>query len=488
MNMGQIRETLTRRRFLALTGSAAGVAALVSLLEGRLQLPNGSSAAAANSSNDGSVPPATRRASRVIYLHQSGAPSQMDLFDYKPMLAKWHGKELPASVRNNQRLTELTANQKSLPVTNSKFRFAQYGQSGAWLSELLPHHRKVVDDVCFIRSVHTEAINHVQASSFLHSGSEQPGRPSLGSWLSYGLGRINEDLPAYVVLTSRGSALRGGESLQSRLWSSGFLPSQHQGVKFRSKGDPVLYLSNPSGDRKPTSPGMAGTLSQLNRSTHTRYADPEILARIEQFELAYRMQHALPDVVDLSDEPDSTFELYGSDARRKGTFASNCLLARRLAERGVRFIQLFHRGWDQHSSINFDLPKQALDVDQASAALVQDLKQRGMLEDTLVIWGGEFGRTVFCQGELSRNDYGRDHHPRCFTMWMAGGGTKPGMTYGATDDYSYNVAENPVHVHDLNATILHCLGIDHRKLTYRWKGRDFRLTDVGGNVVQDILS
>lgn len=427
------------------------------------------------------------RAKRIIYLHQGGAPSQVDLFDHKPVLAEWHGKDLPDSVRQGQRLTELTANQTSLPITSSKFKFAQYGQSGAWLSELLPHHQKIVDQVCFVRSMHTEAINHVQAASFTQTGSEQPGRPSMGAWVSYGLGSLNDDLPAYVVLTSKGSAFRGGESLQQRLWSSGFLPAEHQGVKFRSKADPVLYLSNPPGISRDQRRLQLDYLGKLNRRTFEAYGDLETAARMEQFEMAFRMQQSIPPLANLSDEPDSTFELYGEDARTPGTFAANCVLARRLAERDVRFIQLFHRGWDQHSAVNFDLPKQAKDVDQASAALVQDLAQRGMLEDTLVIWGSEFGRTVYCQGELSSPNYGRDHHPRCFTIWMAGGGIQPGTVYGETDELGYNVVENPVHVHDLNATILHCLGVDHRQLTFRFKGRDFRLTDVAGRIVEDLL-
>ena len=481
--MNCLRDLLTRRRWLAVTSSGVGLAALATLYRDRLT-GSSNNHQVGTSSDDMREP----RAKRVIYLHQAGAPAQMDLFDYKPQLERWRGSELPASVRQGQRLTALTATQKSLPVTPSSFSFRQHGQSGAWLSELLPEHAKIVDDICFVRSMHTEAINHVQADSFLHTGSEQPGRPSLGAWLSYGLGRENDDLPAYVVLTSKGSALRGGESLQSSLWANGFLPAQHQGVKLRSQGEPVLYLSNPPGIDAAARRDMLDALAQLNQQTYQRYKDPETLARIEQFEIANRMQRSVPELADFSDESESTFKLYGKDARQPGTFAANCLLARRLAERNVRFIQLFHRGWDQHSSINFDLPKQARDVDQASAALVVDLKQRGLLEDTLVVWGSEFGRTVYCQGEITRTDYGRDHHPRCFTIWMAGGGVRAGMAYGQTDDYSYNVVDRPVHIHDLNATILHCLGIDHRKLTYRWNGRDFRLTDVGGNVISDILS
>lgn len=427
------------------------------------------------------------KAKRVIYLHQAGAPSQVDLFDYKPDLQTWHGKNLPDSVRQGQRLTELTANQASLPLVASKFRFAQYGQSGAWLSELLPYHRQIVDRVCFVRSMYTEAINHVQAASFTHTGSEQPGRPSLGAWLSYGLGSLNENLPTYVVLTSKGSAYRGGESLQQQLWSNGFLPSTHQGVQFRSQKEAVLYLSDPQHLPHQVRRHQLNAIDQINRLAYSQVGDAQALARIEQFEMAFRLQSSVPELTNLSDEPESTYQLYGDAARQPGTFAYNCLLARRLAERNVRFIQLFHRGWDQHSAINYELPKQAQDVDQASAALVLDLERRGLLDETLVVWGSEFGRTSFSQGDINQAGYGRDHHPRCFTVWMAGGGVRSGMVYGLTDELGYNVVENGVHVHDLNATILHCLGIDHRRLSFPFKGREFRLTDVAGHVVGDIL-
>jgi hypothetical protein len=427
------------------------------------------------------------KAKRVIYLHQAGAPSQIDLFDYKPSLSKWHGKNLPDSVRQGQRLTELTANQAELSLAASKFRFARYGHSGAWLSELLPHHRQIVDKVCFVQSMYTEAINHVQAASFTHTGSEQPGRPSLGAWLSYGLGSINSDLPAYVVLTSKGSAYRGGESLQQQLWSSGFLPPEHQGVQFRSQRDAVLYLSSPQHLPAQLRRRQFDALSRVNRLAMDESGDEQTLARIEQFEMAFRMQASVPALTNLADEPESTYQLYGQQARQPGTYAYNCLLARRMAERNVRFIQLFHRGWDQHSSLNYELPKQAADVDQASAALVLDLEQRGLLDDTLVVWGSEFGRTSFSQGALDDPNYGRDHHPRCYTLWLAGGGVRAGIVHGKTDELGYNVEENPVHVHDLNATLLHCLGIDHRRLTFPHQGRDFRLTDVAGTVVNDLL-
>ncbi|MCA9126678.1 MAG: DUF1501 domain-containing protein [Planctomycetales bacterium] len=488
-----------RRRFLVNAGCSIGLAALATLFV-RNQWNSTRRVVRRNPAVDDHPPlgklvaSRSRRsyspggaANRIIYLHQGGAPSQLDLFDYKGQLAKWHGSELPDSVRQGQRLTDLTANQASLPLTASKFRFKQYGSAGAWLSEILPCHQEIVDDVCFVRSMYTEAINHVQAASLTHTGSQQPGRPSLGAWLSYGLGSLNDNLPTYVVLTSKGSAFRGGESLQQRLWSNGFLSAKHQGVKFRSNQDPVLYLSNPAGLSREQRRQQLDCLSLLNQDAYQRYGDPAITDRIEQFEMAFRMQDSVPAIADLSDEPESTFQLYGQDARRPGTFAANCVMARRLAERDVRFIQLFHRGWDQHSAINDDLPKQARDVDQASAALVLDLKQRGLLDDTLVIWGSEFGRTVYCQGALSDASYGRDHHPRCFSVWLAGGGIRPGIVYGETDEFGYNVAENPVHVHDLNATILHCMGIDHQQLTFRHMGRDFRLTDVGGQIVHDIL-
>ncbi len=468
-------DSLNRRAFLDGGAAALGSIALNSL------------AKESSASNTASLGPAAT-AKRVIYLHQAGAPSQLDLFDYKPNLAEWYGKDLPESVRGGQRLTELTANQESLPVAPSKFKFNKHGQSGTWLSELLPHHRKIVDKACFVRSMYTEAINHVQAASFLHTGSELAGRPSLGAWASYGLGDLNHDLPAYVVLTSKGSAYRSGESLQQRLWSSGFLPSEYQGIKFRAKRDPILYLSNPEGVSRAVRRRQLDAMAKMNRKGWQEHADSETLARIEQFELAFRMQDAVPDLADLSSEPESTFKLYGEDARSPGTYASNCVMARRLAERDVRFIQLFHRGWDQHSTVNDDLPKQCKDVDQASAALIEDLEQRGLLDDTLVIWGSEFGRTVYSQGDIASRSYGRDHHPRCFTLWMAGGGVRPGLTYGQTDELGYNVTSNPVHVHDLNATIMHCLGIDHTQLTYRFKGRDFRLTDTAGEVKTDLLA
>lgn len=496
-----LKASEARRAFMGKLGSGVGLAAFA-YLYGRQRLGDfWSSNADVPTPNGPPIGHLTRRslkpfsgalplgkAKRIIYLHQAGAPSQLDLFDHKPNLHKWHGREFPDSVRQGQRLTELTANQKRLSVAASKFAFSQHGKSGTWLSELLPHHSKIVDKICVVRSMHTEAINHVQAASFVHTGSEQPGRPTLGAWLSYGLGGLNDDLPSYVVLTSKGSAYRGGESLQQRLWSSGFLPADHQGVKLRSKRDPVLYLSNPRGMSRATRRHQLDSLSKLNASAHAEFGDPKILARMEQFEMAYRMQTSVPELADFSQEPESTFELYGNEARTPGTFAANCLMARRLAERDVRFIQLFHRGWDQHSAINYDIPKQAKDVDQASAALVLDLEQRGLLDDTLVVWGSEFGRTTFSEGDISSSSYGRDHHPRCFSIWLAGAGIRPGVTLGETDELGYNVVADPVHVHDLNASILHALNIDHRGLTFRYKGRDFRLTDVGGQVVSELFA
>lgn len=464
---------LNRREFLSHPGPCLATTALASLWQPQLFA---------------SLTNTRPKAKRVIYLLMHGGPSQMDLFDEKPQLARLHGSELPDSVRMNQRLTGMTSQQKSFPVASSRFRFSRHGESGLALSELLPHLGSVADDLCLIRSMHTEAINHDPAVTYLQTGHQQPGRPSLGSWLSYGLGSENSNLPAFVVLLSRGSAARPDDPLHSRLWGSAFLPSAHQGVSFRSSGDPVLYLSNPPGITPAMRRRMLDGLGSLNRKQFEAAGDPEINTRIAQFELAHRMQTSVPELTDLSGESRETFDLYGADARRPGTFAANCLQARRMAERGVRFIQLYHRGWDQHYNLPTDLRLQCRDVDQPCAALIRDLRQRGLLDDTLVVWGGEFGRTIYSQGKLERDNYGRDHHGRCFTMWLAGGGIKPGITFGETDDFSYNVVSNPVHVHDLNATILHCLGIDHTKLTFRSKGRQYRLTDVHGHVVKQVLS
>jgi hypothetical protein len=475
---------LTRRHFFSRGASGIGIAALASLLGQDLH------AAAEGPSATGGLPGLPHfppKAKRVIYLFQSGAPSQMELFDYKPRLAEFRGTELPDSIRMGQRLTGMTSTQSTFPVAPSLFQFAQHGNSGAWVSELMPHTAKVADQLCFIKSMHTEAINHDPAVTFFQTGAQLAGRPSIGAWLSYGLGSENKDLPAFVVMISQGTGNPNDQPLYDRLWGSGFLPTKYQGVKFRSLGDPVLYLSNPPGFAPDDRRRFIDDLGQLNRMELDEFGDPEIATRIAQYEMAYRMQTSVPEVIDLSKEPARTFELYGDDARKPGTFAANCLLARRLAERGVRFIQLFHRGWDQHVKLPKQIVGQCRDTDQPSAALIQDLKERGLLDDTLVVWGGEFGRTVYCQGKLTADDYGRDHHPRCFTMWLAGGGVKPGLTHGATDDYCYNITSDPVHVNDLHATILHCLGIDHTKLTFKFQGRHFRLTDVAGKVVKPVL-
>jgi len=476
---------LTRRHFFGRSATGIGVAALASLLGEGLRAESATSPQVHGGLPG--LPHFPPKARRVIYLFQSGGPSQMELFDYKPRLEEFHGQDLPESVRMGQRLTGMSASQSSFPVVPSKFQFARHGNSGAWVSELLPYTAKIADQLTFVKSLHTEAINHDPAVTFIQTGSQIAGRPSIGAWLSYGIGCETEDLPAFVVMISPGKGT-GGQPLYDRLWGSGFLPSRYQGVKFRSVGDPVLYLSNPAGFDGADRRRFLDALGKINQMNYEGFGDPEITTRISQYEMAFRMQTSVPELTDLSKEPARTFELYGEDARTPGTFAGNCLLARRLAERGVRFIQLFHRDWDHHGNLPKDLPKRCQEVDQASAALVQDLKERGMLDDTLVIWGGEFGRTVYCQGRLTPTDYGRDHHPRCFTMWLAGGGIKPGITLGETDDYCYNVTKDPVHVHDLQATLLQCLGIDHTRLTYKFQGRHFRLTDVAGNVVKTILT
>lgn len=480
-------QAAARRQFLQRSLGGLGTAALAQLLSSGLEGVHRARADESKRVSAQTKPHFAPSAKRVIYLFMHGGPSQLDLFDYKPELQRHHGEELPDSVRQGQRLTGMTSGQKSFPVVASSFTFQRHGQAGAWVTELLPHLARQVDDLCIVRSMHTEAINHDPAVTYLLTGHQQPGRPSLGSWLSYGLGSENADLPAFVVLLSRGSAARPADPLYARLWGSGFMPSNHQGVNFRSTGEPVLYLKNADGIDEADRRRMLDVLGALNRQQAERTMDPEIDARIAQFELAFRMQRSVPDLVDVSREPAETFERYGPQAHVPGTFAANCLLARRLAERGVRFIQLFHRGWDQHYNLPSDLRLQCQDVDRPSAALIEDLKRCGLLDDTLVVWGGEFGRTTYSQGKLEPKNHGRDHHGRCFTVWLAGGGVRAGMVYGATDEYGYSVAQNPVHVHDLNATILHCLGLDHERLTYRFQGRDYRLTDVAGNVVNGIL-
>jgi hypothetical protein len=470
---------LTRRHFFGLSSTGLGVAALGSLL----------SPQAGATPTTGALPGLPHfppKAKRVIYLFQHGAPSQLDLFDYKPNLAKVRGAELPDSIRNGQRLTGMTAFQAKFPTAPSLFQFSQHGKSGTWMSELLPHTGKVADEIAVIRSMKTEAINHDPAVTFFQSGFQIAGRPSIGAWISYGLGCESQNLPAFVVMVSQGSG--GTQALADRAWGSGFIPTKYAGVKFRSGADPVLYLSNPPGYSDTARRRFLDDLAKLNEIELKDYQDPEISTRISQYEMAYKMQKSVPELADLSKEPDSIFDMYGPDSRKPGTYAANCILARRLAERGVRFIQLFHRGWDQHNNLPKEIRGQCQQTDQPTAALIQDLKQRGMLDDTLVVWGGEFGRTVYSQGTLTDDNYGRDHHPRCFSVWMAGGGVKGGVTYGETDDFSYNIAKDPVDVHDLHATILNCLGVDHTKLTYKFQGRHFRLTDVSGNVVKGLLA
>jgi uncharacterized protein (DUF1501 family) len=471
---------LGRRDFLVRSTLGLGALAFGQLLGGAVQ--------AASAGASGLKPHFAPRAKRVIFLFQSGGPSQLELLDYKPELKARFDQLLPDSVRMGQRITGMVSGQSRLPIAPSKFGFTQCGQSGRWLGNLLPHTQRVVDNICVINSLHTEAINHDPAITFIQTGSQQPGRPSMGSWVDYGLGSVSENLPSFVVLVSVPSSGNGDQGLLSRLWGSGFLASRHQGVKLRSGAEPVLYLNNPPGMDRTGRREWLDTLKELNgRQLHETH-DPEIATRIAQYEMAYRMQTSMPELMDLAGEPESVYQLYGDSARTPGSYAANCMLARRLAERGVRFIQLYHRGWDHHGSLPERIEVLARDVDQASAALLTDLKQRGMLDDTLVIWGGEFGRTVYSQGTLTKDNYGRDHHGRAFSLWMAGGGIKPGISYGRTDDFSFNIVENPVHIHDLQATILHCLGLDHEKLTYRFQGRQYRLTDVHGQVAKDILS
>ncbi|TWU48418.1 DUF1501 domain-containing protein [Rubripirellula reticaptiva] len=426
------------------------------------------------------------KAKRVIFLFQSGAPSQLDLLDYKPLLNEKHGTELPNEVRGGQRLTGMSGNQSSLPLVGSPFKFARHGQAGTWFSDLLPHTASIADDICVVKSMHTEAINHGPGVVFMQTGSMIPGRPSMGAWMDYGLGTENSDLPAFVVMTTKDQ--NGGQPLSAGLWGSGFLPSQHQGTSFRSGKDPVLYLSNPDGINRDSRRAAMDALGSLHQMQLARGADKLIENRIAQYELAYRMQSSIPEATNFADESADVIDSYGPDAKSPGSFAANCLMARRLAERGVRFIQLYHKGWDHHGGLPKGLANQCKATDQPSAALVKDLKRVGLLDDTLVIWGGEFGRTNYCQGKLSGTSFGRDHHPRCFSIWMAGGGIKPGTVYGETDEYGYNIVDNPVHIHDLHATIMHQMGVDHERLTYKYQGRNFRLTDVHGHVVTDILA
>ena len=470
---------VTRRQFLGKASLGIGSAALASLLNPRLF--------AAGASSGALMPHFAPKAKRVIWLTQAGAPSQFETFDYKPGLAKMFDKDLPDSVRNGQRLTGFTSGQGRLPIAPSVYKFSQHGQSGMWLSEILPHTAKIADEICVIRSMFTEAINHDPGMTMLQTGHMNGGRPSCGSWVSYGLGTMNENLPSFVAMVSRPSGPTNAQPLHERMWGSGFLPAKYQGVRFNSGKDPVLFLNDPAGVTTARRRAMLDDLGELNQITLNDYQDPETQNRIDQFEMAFRMQASVPELSDLSKEPEKVFEAYGPESKKPGTFAANCILARRLAERGVRFIQLYHRGWDQHDNLPSGIKSQCYDTDQPTAALIMELKERGLLEDTLVIWGGEFGRTVFSQGKLTADNYGRDHHPRCFSMWMAGAGIKRGHVLGETDDFSYNIIKDPVHIHDLHATALHLLGIDHTRLTHRFQGRDFRLTDVHGKIIKKIF-
>lgn len=471
---------VNRRHFLGKLGLGIGSAALGSLL-----IPDLFSSSAEETVMAG-LPHFAPKARRIIYLHQNGAPSQLESFDYKPLLNKMTGQDLPESIRNGQRLTGMTSSQKKFPLVGSYFKFAQHGKSGAWVSELFPHLASVVDDLCIIKTLHTEAINHDPALTFMQTGAQQGNRPSMGAWLSYGLGSENKNLPAFCVLLSRGKG--NGQGVYSKLWTNGFLDSVHQGVQFSASEEPVLYLNDPSGITKEGRRRMLDKLSELNSMAYDEFGDPEIQTKVQQYELAYRMQTSVPEITDLSKEPDHIIKMYGPECLVPGTYAANVLLARKLSESGVRFVQIYHQGWDQHDSLVTQMPGQARDTDRASAALITDLKQRGLLDETLVIWGGEFGRTNYCQGDLSKENYGRDHHPRCYTVLMAGGGIKPGIVYGETDEFGYNIVKNPVHINDFHATILNRMGLDHEKLTFKHLGRRYRLTDVSGKVVSDILA
>ena len=476
------QQHVTRRHFLGKLSVGLGSAALGTLLTKDLFSPKKS----LEESIMAGIPHFAPKAKRVIYLFQNGAPSQLESFDYKPLLNKMVGQELPASIRGAQRLTGMTSWQDKFPLVGSKFAFNQYGQNGTWISEIFPNIAKIADDICVVKTLHTEAINHDPALTFFQSGAQQGNRPSMGAWLSYGLGSENSNLPAYSVLLSRGKG--NGQGVYSKLWTNGFLDSVHQGVQFSNSDEPILYLENPDGVDAVTRRKMLDKLAMLNDENYKEFGDPEIQSRVQQYEMAYRMQTAVPEMMDLSKEPDYIVNMYGAESMVPGTYAANCLLARRLSESGVRFVQLYHQGWDQHGNLYNEMSGQAMDVDRASAALVQDLKQRGLLDETLVIWGGEFGRTNFCQGNFSEDNYGRDHHPRCFSIWMAGGGVKPGISYGETDEFGYNIVKDPVHVHDFHATVLHLLGMDHEKLIYKHLGRRFRLTDVAGKVIPGIIA
>lgn len=486
----QLNKKLDRRTFLTKTSLGLGALAMGSLLGRQLfgSTPKvvGSSAAGLEADILKALPHFAPRAKRVVYLFMSGGPSQLETFDYKPKLANMLGQDLPPSVRNGQRLTGMSANQSILPLAPSIYKFNQHGNNNTWVSELLPHTAAVVDELCIVRSLYSEAINHDPAITFFQTGNQLPGRPSIGSWISYGLGSDNNNLPTFIVLVSKNG--QKDQPLYARLWGNGFLPSKHQGVQFRAGKDPVLFLNDPEGYDGANRKEMLEYLSKLNQLQNSAYGDPEVDARIAQYEMAYRMQTSVPEVMNVADEPAEVFDMYGPDSRDPGTYAANCILARKLLEKDVKFVQLYHQGWDQHGNLPNAIAQQCKATDQATAALIKDLKRRGLLEDTLVVWGGEFGRTVYSQGKLTATDYGRDHHPRCFTMWMAGAGVKAGFSYGETDDFSYNIVKDPVHVHDFQATLLYLMGIDHERLTYKFQGRRFRLTDVEGKIVKDILA
>ena len=480
----------TRRQFLRSGANALGMAAL-GLLGGEAMAQNAPSLVkqAAHAVHGAVAPQFAPKAKRVIYLHMVGGPSQLDLYDYKPKMAEMYDKDLPASVRNGQRLTTMTSGQSRFPIAPSKYSFKQYGKSGMWVSELLPHTASMVDDMCFVRSMHTDAINHEPAITLMQTGNMVTGRPCLGAWVSYGLGSLNENLPTFVVLVAKPSNTEQVQAISARLWSSGFLPGDHAGVSFRSAGDPILFINNPPGVPSQVRRKTLDGLRSLNEMNYHLVGDEETHTRISQYELAFRMQSSVPDLTDVSKEPDSTYKLYGEEAKKPGSFANSTLMARRMLERGVRFVQIYHNNWDTHGNVAGRLPSQCKDVDQACWGLVQDLKARGMFEDTLIIWGGEFGRTIYSQGGLSKDNYGRDHHPRCFTMWMAGGGSKPGTVYGETDDFSYNIVKDPVHVHDFHATVLRMLGYDHDRFTYKYQGLDQKLTGVEpSRILTDLIA
>lgn len=480
-----VNRQMDRRQFLTRGSLGLGAAALSSLMTSTKSFGAANPISVLNHGGLPDLPHFAPKAKRIVYLFQSGAPSQFETFDYKPGLKNLFGQELPESVRKGQRLTSMSASQATFPIVPSIYDFKQHGESGTWISDVMPHTAKWADELCIIKSMYTEQINHDPAITFFQTGNQLPGRPSIGSWLSYGLGSSNQNMPTFIVLVSKNG---GGQPLYSRLWGNGFLPTEHQGVQFRSGKDPVLYLNNPENYDGADRARMLECLKDINHIQNDSYGDPEVTARIAQYEMAFRMQTSVPEVMDMSDEPDYIFDMYGEHSRDPGTYAANCLLARKLLEKDVKFVQLYHRGWDQHHNLPSGIKNQFKRTDQPTAALLQDLKQKGLLEDTLVIWSGEFGRTVYSQGKLTETNYGRDHHPKCFSMWMAGAGVKPGFSYGATDEFSYNITENPVHIHDFHATLMHLMGIDHERLTFQHQGRRFRLTDVHGEVVRDILT